>query len=63
MFSSASAASSSLQEANVQFNTIPPESQEDTSHCPVIEQKEYDLGKSDESCGKDTVGGHAGLCV
>ena len=52
-----------FQEANVVFNTIPPESQEDASHCPVIEQKEFDSGKSDESCGKETHEGNAGLCT
>ncbi|KAL8619465.1 hypothetical protein ACOMHN_011816 [Nucella lapillus] len=52
-----------LRESGVEFNRDPPEGQDDPGHCPVIEQKEFDWGKSDEFCGRDTTQGHAGLCV
>lgn len=44
------------------FNVKIPEDQLDANHCPVMEQKEFDLMRKDEKCGKETVEGQAGLC-
>ncbi|KAH9494612.1 E3 ubiquitin-protein ligase rnf31 [Bulinus truncatus] len=46
----------------VEYNTKPPQDQHDTKHCPVMEQKEFDMMKKDEKCGKKTIEGQAGLC-
>ncbi|BFZ13030.1 hypothetical protein BsWGS_16069 [Bradybaena similaris] len=51
-----------LKVHNVAFNINTPDDQTDPHHCPVMEQKEFDLGKKDEKCGKDTIRGQAGLC-
>lgn len=50
------------QKAKIQYNTEPPRDQEDKKHCPVMEQKEEGILKRDESCGKDSKEGMAGLC-
>ncbi|XP_059156030.1 E3 ubiquitin-protein ligase lubel-like isoform X2 [Physella acuta] len=51
-----------LKQNKVLFNVKIPEDQLDANHCPVMEQKEFDLMRKDEKCGKETVEGQAGLC-
>ncbi|KAK6982277.1 E3 ubiquitin-protein ligase rnf31, partial [Biomphalaria glabrata] len=51
-----------LKMHNVAFNVKMPDDQQDSKHCPVMEQKEFDLVKKDERCGKNTIDGQAGLC-
>ncbi|CAL1532737.1 unnamed protein product, partial [Lymnaea stagnalis] len=51
-----------LKQHKVPFNVRTPDDQPDAMHCPVMEQKEFDLVKKDEKCGKESVDGQAGLC-